>query len=815
MSKHALLGLAATLAALGCGSSDGGTSEDPLPLVFETDPAVVPAYAELPGFEDGATRPLAAVVDEAGRQAEFVENELWVSSDDDAELTALLATWDGVVLATIDPAATGLTDLPRQHLVRLEPGSAAAEQLARDVVSLQPEARGTLRVSSARGLALLAAAAHEAAAGRAVGVNWVGLGDGFRERLTVDAPAGQSWGDVSYASNAFGWPSHATDAPQATGVAEAWRMLEVAGRLENRVKLAVLDMGFVPDEDFPAHVAISNVPFTAPTGTANLLGCSGGGGCPWHGTNVVSAAMAVPDNGYGSAGPAGPVAEAVLVFTLYDFFTSISAVTMARAAGARIVNMSYGAPVPAVLSWSAAPFELTTGVLRAAGTLLFASAGNAGTDVDEQDCFLGLCWEDTLHTPCENLGVTCVGGLAWNATTAAGGSNWGSGGGVHLFTPYTQWLGPDPTEPANDVTITSGTSFSSPFAAGVAALVWAANPALTAGAVADILTRTARVGGGRVSRSIDARAAVTAALGDAPPFVRIVAPADGTSVSRTTAGLRLRADAEDLEDGTPTVTWTSDRDGTIGTGPERSFLRPSFGRHRITAEAVDRRGQRTSASVTVTLTNDRPRVSISDPPAGARYYRSSTIVASGSGSDPNDGALTGDQLTWYLDGNPVPLGTGVTATIPGGSLDVGRHVLHLYGTDGELDDGEDREFHIDEDPAGNVPPTAGIVTPAAGELIVVDRWDDARALWYAEVALCGRATDPEDDPFPSSGLSWWRVEGGVTTSALGDAGADGCLTVRFDLLDPYETEYFIELRATDSAGDSGTARRSFLVYGVF
>ena len=92
-------------------------------------------------------------------------------------------------------------------------------------------------------------------------------------------------------------------------------------------------MGFEPDADMPAgFLAISNVPFVAPTGTENLLSC--GGPCPWHGTNVASAAFAVPGNGFGSAGPAGPVADPLLIFTSYDFFTSIAALLEARALGA-------------------------------------------------------------------------------------------------------------------------------------------------------------------------------------------------------------------------------------------------------------------------------------------------------------------------------------------------------------------------------------------------------------------------------------------------------------------------------------------------
>ena len=89
-------------------------------------------------------------------------------------------------------------------------------------------------------------------------------------------------------------------------MAEAWRALDLAGRLvPGSVKVAILDMGFEPDADTPdGWTAVSNVLLTEPTGTENQQGC--GSPCPWHGTNVMSAAFAVPGNGFGSAGPAGP-----------------------------------------------------------------------------------------------------------------------------------------------------------------------------------------------------------------------------------------------------------------------------------------------------------------------------------------------------------------------------------------------------------------------------------------------------------------------------------------------------------------------------
>src|SRR5690606_31958716 len=348
---------------------------------------------------------------------------------DQAALDAFLARWDGTVLRTFEPTSAGLIELSTQYLVRVDTSAVddPTASLADDLRSLDPQATGTHGVSSQEGLELIALTSSEAAGGSDVGINWVGGGAGpFADRTSNEAPTGQSLAGVAYTPDAFAWPSHAQFSEQEIGVAEAWRALDLAGKLGNKVKLAVLDMGFEPDDDTPAGwIAISNVPLEQPTGTANLLWCGGGNDCPWHGQNVASAAMATADNGFGGAGSAGPVADPVLVFTLYDFFTSMTALGEARIAGARIANMSYSTPVPYYLGWSVLPFEAATAAFRETGMLLFAAAGNEGKDVDSEGCTFGVCWERTWVTPCENAGVICVGGMAGNATTKATNSNYG------------------------------------------------------------------------------------------------------------------------------------------------------------------------------------------------------------------------------------------------------------------------------------------------------------------------------------------------------------------------------------------------------
>src|SRR5690606_2032285 len=104
---------------------------------------------------------------------------------------------------------------------------------------------------------------------------------------------------------------------------------------------------------------------------------------------------------------------------------------------------------------------------------------------------------------------------------------------VDIYAPYTLWLGPDPLAPGNQAQVKNGTSFSSPFVAGVAALVWAADPSLGANGVEDLLMQTAHESPDPdVSRYVNAVGAVLAALGNVPPRLRVFGIDDGDQVER-------------------------------------------------------------------------------------------------------------------------------------------------------------------------------------------------------------------------------------------------------------------------------------------
>ncbi len=808
-----------TIGSRGSGGNDytsGGPQ--PEPPTVHVDQKIQPSIIELPGFNDKAPRPLASLADSKGNQADFVENEIWLSTDDSDVLNKFLKKWGGKVISTFDPKKNKLTGIEAQYLVRIDTSIADTSRLTEDLLSLDPESRGEHTVSSEAGHKLLSAAAKEAARGLLVGVNWVGQGSTFRDRDSSEA----STGGLSAASdqNVFNWPTHNTGSTQDIGVAEAWRTLELAGNLDNKVDIAILDMGFQPDSDFPYDgIALSNVPFvTDPLGVSNLSDC--GSPCPWHGTNVVSAAMAVPDNDFGSAGPAGPVADPIMVFTSYDFFTSITAISQAVAAGADIVNMSYGARVPASLSWSVVPFDITTIAFRTAGILMFAAAGNDGANVDAEDClFWGICWEEAWHTPCENNGVICVGGLAWDSKSKARGSNYG-GENVDIFAPYTLWLGPDPVNTGNINQWKNGTSFSSPFTAGVAALIWAADPGLSAGEVESILYRTAHTSPDRrVNRYVNAFGAVAETLGDVSPYIRIMSPSNGDSFLRRAESVSFSADAEDLEDGTPDVSWYSSIDGRIGNGVSFSRTDLSFGTHTITATATDSAGNSEIDTVNITIVNAAPTVTINHVSPGTTISQSRTLSLGGTSYDPSvPGSLNEDQVSWYLDGSYSHFATGHSSSIAGGTLGIGEHTVTFKGTDGVTMDEDHVTITVIADPPSeiNIPPTAVINSPDPGASFFADK-ENAHGKGYANVTLCGYGDDPEDGEIHDSGsVFWYALEEGESVSRIlaSGAGEGFCPNVKLYLNDPYKTTYTIKLLVRDSNGEFGEAEITVSVYGL-
>ncbi|MCS7067497.1 MAG: S8 family serine peptidase [Meiothermus sp.] len=781
--KVALLAISLLLMAAQCG---GGTSPNQLPpSTFRIVPSLSPQVAAIPDPDGGAPRPVGALRGKSGLQSEFVLNELLVSSDDTAKVEALAARYGGRVLRTI-----ALEGAPKLHLVRVNASPAVEAQLAQDLQTLVPGARSDLEFSSQEGLNLLATAAREGVSQNLkVSLNFVLNPQGFAEATALEAgisSVAAAERDL-YNSNAFGWPYMNRGSAQDIGVGEAWRLLQAAGRLSSRVKIAIIDGGFERDHpDYPAQRSIYG---GASWGAANPQNC-GGGPCPWHGTLVAQAAMGQPDNNQGAAGPAGPIAELMAVQVPGDFFEFLRFVVTtlagALAERPRIINMSAAGAIPAVpgalLDATVTPLLLTieTSPFR---PIFFASAGNNGRNVDAEDCFLGICWEEDLWVPCELLGMICVGGMGWDSAARAANSNFGSNSNffsVDIYGPYTVWAGPDPER--REVRRVNGTSFASPFVAGVAALIWAANPALLPFQVEQILYETAHNGGvhgsGGHQRRVNAFAAVSRALGNVPPFVRIDSPREGQVFSWRLPVLLNATTYDPDTPGTPSLSWSSNLEGNLGSGNgiSASTLRP--GNHRISVAATSG-GQNASAGVNISIRNDPPTVQIVEPVSGSTLCTNTPIDFRATVSDPNNfGAypFPSGNVVWRIGGTSFASGLSASRAFSS----PGSYTVNVQATDDApaphaLSSTDSRTITVQS--CVNNPPSANITHPASDLNVYADR-NDANG-WYYELTLRASASDPDGDPLT---LQWFTdradVQPGPPASGEQLLGSGSETTVR-------------------------------------
>jgi subtilisin family serine protease len=222
-----------------------------------------------------------------------------------------------------------------------------------------------------------------------------------------------------------------------------------------------------------------------------------------HGTFVASLAAGSSTNGEGVAGFGGDAKLLAVQAAGPDgTFTDVDeadAIVYAVDHGAKIINMSFGGPGSSPTEQSAIAYAAAHGVL------LVAAAGNSGLSGNQPS------YPAALLQPVGSSGQGGIG-LAVGASTLTGSrasfSNYGSyislaAPGENVFGAISSSADPSfwprqnlPGSAAGLYGYGSGTSYSSPEVAGAAALVWAANPGLSAAGVAEILKQSASGHGG-------------------------------------------------------------------------------------------------------------------------------------------------------------------------------------------------------------------------------------------------------------------------------------------------------------------------------
>jgi len=246
---------------------------------------------------------------------------------------------------------------------------------------------------------------------------------------------------------------------QKTALPRAWDY----SRGSTAVTIAIIDTGVMADTpDLAGRVL-------PPRGTPRLPPSDGSAN--HHGTWVASVAAGGVNNRIGGVG-VGNFSILPITAVDADGFSSdddvAAGIRLAASLGARVISVSTGALSYGRLNAAAAD-------ARAAGVLTFISAGNSNSR--------------STMTGYPNLifvSGTDRNDQRWSQGTY--GSTWGPF--VDLSAPADDIYVADPTVDGGYL-VRDGTSFSSPLAAGAAAMAWSINPRLSADQVQAILFNAA------------------------------------------------------------------------------------------------------------------------------------------------------------------------------------------------------------------------------------------------------------------------------------------------------------------------------------
>ena len=245
----------------------------------------------------------------------------------------------------------------------------------------------------------------------------------------------------------------------AIGVPSVWSITRGAG-----VTVAVIDSGSGPHPDLDANMEVGRTIIDS-IESAGMRDVSDEG----HGTHVAGIIAAAADNGVGGAGVA-PQVRILPIRTLEPNGEGTArdvskAVRFAVDAGAKVINLSLGRNSEYTPLTSAIQYAVDRNVL------VVTAAGNYGADS-------GPLWPAASDL---TLAVTAVDRTN-NVTSFDQRGDY-----IDLAAPGTSIL----STARNDYELQSGTSMAAAFVSGAAALLFAAQPSITAAQVRDILQRTA------------------------------------------------------------------------------------------------------------------------------------------------------------------------------------------------------------------------------------------------------------------------------------------------------------------------------------
>jgi subtilisin family serine protease len=619
--------------------------------------------------------------------------------------------------------------------------------------------------------------------------------------------------------------------------------MDHAGRLNPSTYMWILDGGFSSSlDDFPDLTVIFNAD------VENPASCTAGLNCPWHGTQVASVAAGQLDNGTGIAGTGGP---AILKLDLSGSPNISSPVEIAEwilglvenvillgvGVGPDVINISAGFRLPAGAFILSDLIDIVTLSVYMRGGLIVAAAGNEGENVDEIDCFIA-CWEEAIWIPCENDMVLCVGGLSTTDRRKVHvSSNYGTEstivtGTVDLYAPFVMYV-PNITSGGEtgspEVIWSGGTSFSSPFVAGISALALRASEPIAGSSnlftsvLQSTLIQSALMGAAYEMThpkrySVNALGTVIDMLelsgADLTPKLSIQAP-DGTVLNwNGEDSILVEARYFDPRfDGDPvSIVWRWESGEEIGRGANQ-FIRSEGldqGTHVLVAEDIAGRYQ-PSARIEIQVVNNPPEVELIS--SQLVFCSGYPVTARVRVIDPNEPeGFPTDRITWTgisaENGITVDLGFGAELSRV---LDSGEWVIQAAATDPQGLRGTDSVTVTVADCA-DAPPSLQIIAPEDGSrFATIDMPIQLRAM----------SNDPEDGDL-SNDIRWYtnRSEQHPDDS-LGDLFLHALIghpigqgsSISIDLVPTRDGEpHTITARVLDSSGNTASDQIDIDVY---
>jgi len=304
-----------------------------------------------------------------------------------------------------------------------------------------------------------------------------------------------------------------------------------------------------------------------------------------HGTQVAGCIGAIGNNATGVAGVCWRVKILPVRITNrtdgWAYYSDMAeGIRWAADQGAKVVNLSYGGAESYTI-------EAAARYLRSKGGLLFMSAGNDGAD------------KSGVYPDFASIIVV---GATGSTDTKTSWSNYGTF--VDIVAPGSSIY----TTTRNGYASVNGTSFASPIAAGVAALIFSLNPNFTPEQVENFIYSTCVdlgapgddpvYGHGRLNAAAAVAAAVgTLAANEPPTAVADAKPVSGFAPLEVTfdAGASFDRDGSVVQ-----YSWDFG-DGTSGVGVRTSHTYSSPGTYTAKLTVTDNRGATGSCTIAITV----------------------------------------------------------------------------------------------------------------------------------------------------------------------------------------------------------------------